>query len=187
VAGEAKDAAPAAVGEVMARLLADGDFGRIPQLAREASESVKPPVARRPTASLTAPAPPALRELVVEYTPHTHGGLLLVTSATDRGDSTAALKPVLDAFTSLRKEGVTLAELDYARRRALGAHLFAVETYAGQASALGEAEMTGSYLAAVERTDRLMKVSQADLEEFARKWFDPAKIGRASVTGRHAR
>lgn len=182
--GSKVDAKSVAVGEVVARLVADGDFGQVPRALKTAAEVEKPPVNRRPSAAIVSPPPPALKRMVAECDARLGGGAFLLSALTDGGESAAAFKTVTEALTAMQKDSPTPEELDYAQRRAIGAHLFAVETYAGQARALAEYDVIGDFTIAVELAERMKKVTAADVVAFAKECFDPARMGRAVVPAR---
>jgi predicted Zn-dependent peptidase len=125
--------------------------------------------------------------MVAEFTPHHGGGTLAVTTAVDRMDAAAAFKPIEEVLAALQREGTTMEELDYARRRTVGSYLFSVETYAGQARALGEADVLGDYMIAVQHAEKVEKVKSEDVTAFAKRWFDPVRIVKTSLPMRSER
>jgi predicted Zn-dependent peptidase len=103
----------------------------------------------------------------------------LLVTAYPTGDPAPALKAVEQVLFNLPREGASAEELEYARRREIGSFLFEVETYAGQARALGEADVIGDYRTAVDMVDRISRITAQDIAEFARRAGDPARVATA--------
>ena len=83
-------------------------------------------------------------------------------------DSTASL--LSSEFSRLR-EGVSLAELEHAKRLVEGADLFDQETFSGQARALGLYESIGSYDMALNYGSTVRSLTEADITSAAGKRF----------------
>ena len=80
------------------------------------------------------------------------------------------------------KEGVTESEVDWARRRLIGAYLFDVETYSGQARQVGSTHLSYGYLSAVNYIDLVRGVSAERVNDFIRQSL--TKERRISVTSK---
>jgi len=114
-------------------------------------------------------APVAPAELTGEYTVLPGGSMLLLTGIVPAGKANDFRQTIDSEIGRLAREAPTAAELDAARRRVIGPYLYDIETYGGQASALGRYDVLGDYAIAQSLVDALLALKPADITAFAQK------------------
>lgn len=160
-----------ATAQVVASLLGDGRTGRISSAMTEDAlgRSSNP----RPAASTNRAT--EAEEISGEYTPLMGPSLLVLTGQLPDGKADVFRKAIDAEIDRLKREPPSAADLDTARRHVIGPYLYDIETYGGQARALGMYALLSDYSAAQNYVDRLLALKPSDITAFARKWFTPEK------------
>jgi zinc protease len=119
------------------------------------------------------------KESVGEYETLAAGGMLMLYLACDPQDLNSARGLLNSEAERLWKEGITVAELELAKRRVISRYLFETETYAGQARALGQYDLLGDYRMAMNYIETIRSVTLADVMQCIRRYLQPSR--RAEV------
>ncbi len=115
---------------------------------------------------------------------HQVAGMFLAYIATSPEKEEIARKGLLQEFQKLRDFPVTTEELERARQYTLGAHAIRQESGAAILGDLLDAWMFGSGLAELDEFESsIAAVTPADIQNLARKYFDPAHHVEGVVRG----
>ncbi len=168
--GPMKDLADIATAMIAAVLLGDPEIGRIAGALREPVEKPVRPAAVR-SAAHPRQAGAWASEVEGDYMPQAGPSLLKLSAQVQEGRAENLRSLITIEIERLQKEPPSAEDLDFARRRNIGPYLYNVETYAGQARALGEYDILGDYTIARRLIDQLFAIKPADISAFARKWL----------------
>jgi zinc protease len=90
----------------------------------------------------------------------------------DAANREAAEKAIAEVLAELKADGVTVAEIEKAKRRALGIHLSSLTTVRGKAADLGSNWLiTGNLNFSNEYLTALQRVTPADIQRVLQTWF----------------
>jgi len=161
--------------EVLASILSDPTEGRL----QAALKSAAPDDTRVVRGKDVTPTKSSLSigavEVEGEYEPLPSESLLCVSLLMD-GRQMQEVRRVFDGETrKIQKEAAPAGELEYTKRRVVGRYLFEIETYAGQARALGQFDMLGDYKLAQQFDDSVMRLKAADITAFGERYLEPAR------------
>lgn len=106
-------------------------------------------------------------EIAGEFAPSTGPAMLILTARGPSGRMEEVRRAMDSGIESLRRTPPSPEALDAARRAVIGPYLYDIETYAGQASALGQYDVLGDYTAAQTLVDRILALKPADITAFA--------------------
>jgi zinc protease len=120
-----------------------------------------------------------VKESAGEYETLADGGMMLFYLASDPANLEHVQSLLNGEVDRLLKEGVTTEELELAKRRIISSYLFEIETYAGQARALGHYDLLNDYRMAMNYADTVQKVTRTDVMQCIRKYLQPSQ--RAEV------
>jgi zinc protease len=171
----APDAKDACTADVVAALLADPTSGRIQAALQSDNANDKNAVPRRAIGINIVKVTVSSVLAEGDFERFRGGGLLSIYSQVDRRQFKSVRRIFDDEFRRLQKEAVSADELEYAKRRVVGRYLFEIETYAGQARALGQFDMSGDYTPAQKFDDIVMALKAADITAFAERTLVPAR------------
>jgi zinc protease len=147
-----------AVGLVLAALLGDARTGRI-------AASLSP----GPASSAKGAAPPRTDiDVTGEYSASLGPSLLILTAQGPTARMQDARTAIDSVIESLGMVPPSQGMLDAARRAVIGPYLYDIETYAGQASALGQYDVLGDYTGAQTLVDRILALKPVDISTFVR-------------------
>lgn len=118
-------------------------------------------------------------EATADYATLRGPGVFALCAATEPTDVERVRQAFAAEMERLRTRPVSVDELEIAKRRVLGAYLFDIETYAGQARMLGLYDTIHDYRFAMDYVDNIRKVTAKDIQAFAQRYFDPSR--RAEV------
>jgi zinc protease len=156
-------AVDAATGLVIAALLGDNRSGAI------AASLAQP----KTGAAITPDKSTAVDvETTGTFLPADGPEALLLMAQAPRARTSEARNAIDSAIETVRRTPPSADRLDAARRSVIGPYLYDIETYAGQASALGHYDVLGDYTAAQTLVDRILALKPDDLSAFARAHLD---------------
>ena len=107
-------------------------------------------------------------EVDAEYARSRAGGMLLLFARSKTLSGPEVDRQIQSQLDRAAADGFTEGEVEWARRRLMGAYLFDTETYAGQARLLGQEEVLGSHKIAVDYMDTILSITAARVNQFAR-------------------
>jgi len=167
------DFASSAAAKLTVTLLGDIEIGRIAKAIRD-SEGV---IANSSTNRSPRASTLVLDPLVVsgDFAYLTGPSLAVLAAQTTPARSESVQKLILEEVERLRREPPRADEMELARRRIIGPYLYDIETYAGQARALGTYAVLGDYAVSQRYIDILNSVKPADITAFAQKYFTPER------------
>lgn len=120
------------------------------------------------------------------YTP-SEAGLFVISAVCDPDKRDKVVAAALDELVRLGREGPTEAELDKAKRQALGGRLEELQTMSGQAAEIGTAWFVARNLAfADEYLERLGAVSAPDVTRVIRDYFREDNLTVISLNPKEA-
>jgi zinc protease len=115
---------------------------------------------------------------------HQLAGMFLAYIATSPEKEEIARKGLLAEFQKLRDKPVAAEELDRARKYTLGAHAIRQESGAAILGDILDSWMFGSGLEELDEFEqRISAVTEADIQNVARKFFDPVRHVEGLVRG----
>ena len=106
-------------------------------------------------------------------------GLLILTAVGPRGDPRDLEEALLAEVRRLIEDEVTEAEVDRARRAALGQTLFQEETFSGQANALAFYDAIDTYEFSVKYPEQIAAVTRQDVVRVIRRYLTPERYAVA--------
>ena len=112
------------------------------------------------------------------YVPSQQGGLVSITARMDPNNLDKAEASILDVIKRVRDEGVTEAERERAVITAESHYAFDIETAEGLARTYGQGETTWTLDNELQYLDRLRKVTRAEIQAMARKYFGDDNFAR---------
>jgi len=113
-------------------------------------------------------------EVAADYATLRGPGVFALYAETDPPNVEKVQRVFEEQIARLRTRPVSADELEVAKRRVLGAYLFDIETYAGQARTLGFYDTVHDYRFAVDYVDNIRKVTTRDILAFAQRYFEPS-------------
>jgi zinc protease len=105
-------------------------------------------------------------------------GLVAITARLDAANLDRAEAGVLDVIRRVRDEGVTEAERQRAIVTAESNYAFDIETAEGLAKTYGQAETTWTLEDELQYLERLRRITAAEIQAVARKYFGDANFAR---------
>lgn len=114
-------------------------------------------------------------------------GLFVISAVCDPGKRDGVVTAALDEIGRLLKEGPSTAELDKAKRLALGGRLDGLQTMSGQASEIGTAWTVARDLSfADEYLERIGSVTAAEVQRVLREYFQTENLTVISLNPKDA-
>lgn len=114
-------------------------------------------------------------------------GLFVISAVCDTGKRDRVIEAALDEIARLAREGPTTAELDKAKRQALGGRLDELQTMSGQAAEIGTAWTVARNLAfADEYLERIGTVTASDVCRVIREHFRADNLTVVSLNPKDA-
>jgi zinc protease len=144
--------------DVLTYILGDGPSSRLNQTVREQKGLV------------TA--------IEASYVTREQAGLVSVTAHTEADKLEAAEAAIVDVLRRVKADGVTEAERDRALIAAEASYAFDIETAEGVAKTYGQAETTWTLDNELQYLDRLRKVTIAQIQAVARRYFGDDNYSR---------
>ncbi len=111
-------------------------------------------------------------------------GLLILTAVGPRGDPQVLEEALLAEVRRLLEDGVSDAEVERARRAALGQTLFQEETFSGQANALAFYDAIDTYEYSVRYAEQIAAVTSQDVKRVIRTYLTPERYAAAVMMPR---
>jgi predicted Zn-dependent peptidase len=144
--------------DVLTFILGDGPSSRLNQTVREQKGLVS--------------------AIEASYVAREQAGLVSVTAHMEADKLEAAEAAILDVLRRVRAEGVTEAERDRALITAEASYAFDLETAEGVAKTYGQAETTWTLDNELQYLERLRKVTVAQIQAAARRYFGDDNYAR---------
>jgi zinc protease len=116
------------------------------------------------------------------FVPMEAAGIITITAQTEPGNLARAEAEVMSEIRRLGDGGVTAAELRRAVTGAEAQHEFAMETAEGRATALGRAATVWRLEEELAYVARLHAVTLEQIKLAARRYLDPGRCARVTVT-----
>ena len=123
------------------------------------------------------------------YTVHTflserwRAGAFVAYIATSPDKEDAARSGLLDEFRKIREGGVTAEELERAQTYAIGVHQIRMQSGGDVLGEMVDAFLFGSLREMDEVDQNVRRVTLADIQRVAQRYFDPARRVEAIVRG----
>ena len=118
------------------------------------------------------------------YVPSQQGGLVSITARLDPNNLDRAEASIRDVIKRVRDEGVTEAERERAVITAESHYAFDIETAEGLARTYGQGETTWTLENELQYLQRLRKVTRAEIQAMARKYFGDESYARVRFVPR---
>jgi zinc protease len=112
------------------------------------------------------------------YVPSQQSGLVSITARMDPNNLDKAEASILGVIRRVRDEGVTEAERERAVITAESHYAFDIETAEGLARTYGQGETTWTLDNELQYLDRLRKVTRAEIQAMAKKYFGDDNFAR---------
>lgn len=127
------------------------------------------------TRSGAAPAnPPLALGLDIAFLTQRDPSLITFSLVAEQSSVARAVTTTFAEIARVRASGITMAQLERAKRVLRRQYVAQDETAAGQAGALGFYDMSGSYEFAAQYLDRINRVSIADIKRVATRYLVPS-------------
>lgn len=124
--------------------------------------------------------PPLASAYEVDFLTQRDAGLFLITLA-GTSDKEAAIKAVQAEVERARKGQLSTEEVNHAKMLLRSQYIEQAENPAGQAGSLGFYDMISSYQFAVDYLSQCSKVTAADIQRVAQKYFAPNALVRVEL------
>lgn len=124
--------------------------------------------------------PPLASAYEVDFLTQRDAGLFLITLA-GTADKEEAVKAVQGEVERARKGELSAEEVTHAKMLLRSQYIEQAENPAGQAGSLGFYDMISSYQFAVDYLSECSKVTAADLQRVAQKYFAPSALVRVEL------
>lgn len=111
----------------------------------------------------------------IDYAPVCGPGLFALYIATEPTRLENARRLIEEELHRIQQKPVDSGLLEGAKRRAIGEHLYERETFGGQARLLGLFDIIGDYRTALEYPLIVAKITNKDILNFAKRYFNPSK------------
>jgi zinc protease len=161
--------------EVLASILSDPTEGRLQAALKSATPDYTRVVPRKDVQPRESSLSIGAVDVEGEYEPSPSESLLAFSLLMDRQQMQEVRRVFDGEIRKIQKEAVPAGELDYTKRRVVGRYLFEIETYAGQARALGQFDMLGDYRLAQQFDDSVMRLKAADITALVERYLEPAR------------